>query len=266
MSAIPFNPVKIALGAVGLVLTAGTLYSILNATYLDTSDPLIAHLPHPLQSTHYFASKANPLDTVFIKKAWGWTSAAFVLLYATSPGRTRSWNRLLQYAIVTLAWLAFTGWFFGPPLMERVVVASGGQCVVVVPASGQIVDVPFEYCYTRSSLSPSTHPTLFSSLATDFTTVDPWTARPRLRKGHDVSGHVFLLTMSILFLADQITHSLRSTTLWTTSHNLAVVANVVLVGIWIFATYTTALYFHTPFEKLTGFRMFISPCELRWQC
>jgi hypothetical protein len=79
-------------------------------------------------------------------------------------------------------------------------------------------------------------------------------SRPRLRRGHDVSGHVFLLTMSILFLADQITHSLKSTTLWTAVHNLAVTANVVLIAIWVFATYTTALYFHTPFEKLTGFR------------
>jgi len=254
-----FNPVKVALGTIGFVLTIGTLYSVFNSTYLDTSDPLLAHLPHPLQSTDYFANKSNPLNTVFIKKAWGWTSGGFALLYVASPPGIRSWNRLLQYVIVTLAWLAFTGWFFGPPLIERVVVASGGQCVVAVPVSGEIINVPIEYCYTRSSLSPATHPTLFSSVATGFTTANPWSARPRLRKGHDVSGHIFLLTMSVLFLADQITHSFKST-VWKPIHNLAVTANVVLIAIWVFATYTTAIYFHTPFEKLTGFRTLLFSC------
>ena len=245
---------KAAFVTISFVLSAGTLYSVLNSTYLDTSNPLLAHLSHPRQYTDYFANKSNPLNTIFIKKAWGWTSGAFALLYATSPSGTRSWNRFLQYVVVTLAWLAFAGWFFGPPLMERVVVASGGQCVVVVPASQDVIDVPIEYCYTRSSLSPATHPDLFTSLTTDFTRTTSWSARPRLRKGHDVSGHIFLLTMSILFLADQITHSLKSAKLWTAVHNLAVTANVVLIAIWTFATYTTAVYFHTPFEKLTGFR------------
>ena len=253
MSAITSNPVKVALSTVGVVLLGGTIYSVLNSTYLDTSNPLLAHLPHPLQSSDYFANKSNPLNTIFIKKAWGWTSGAFALLYATSPARIRSSNRLLQYVAVTLAWLAFTGWFFGPPLIERVVVASGGQCVVAVPGSGEVINVPIEYCFTKSSLSPATHPTLFTSLTTDFTTTTPWSARPRLRRGHDVSGHIFLLTMSVLFLADQIALSLRSAALWTAAHNLAVTANGVLIAIWVFATYTTAIYFHTPFEKLTGF-------------
>jgi hypothetical protein len=254
MSTITLNPTKAALVTIVFVLSAGTLYSVFNSSYLDTSNPLLAHLPHPLQSTDYFANKSNPLNTVFIKKAWGWTSGAFALLYATSPSSTRSWNRLFQYVVVTLAWLAFTGWFFGPPLIERVVVASGGECMVAVPISGEVINVPIEYCYTKSSLSPATHPTLFTSLSTDFATKTAWSARPRLRKGHDVSGHVFLLTMSILFLVDQIAHSFKFTTLWTAVHNLAVTANVVLIAIWVFATYTTAVYFHTPFEKLTGFR------------
>ncbi|KAF9647313.1 hypothetical protein BDM02DRAFT_3098324 [Thelephora ganbajun] len=258
MSTTTFSPVKVALGITTFVLSVGTLYSVINSTYLDTSDPSLAHLPHPLQSTDYFANKSNPLNTVFIKKAWGWTSGAFALLFATGPARIRSWNRLLQYVVVTLAWLAFTGWFFGPPLIERVVVASGGQCLVTVPVSGEVIDVPFDHCYTRSLLSPATHPALFTSLITDFTTADPWSARPRLRRGHDMSGHIFLLTMSVLFLADQITHSLKFVALWTPVHNLAITANVVLIATWVFATCTTAVYFHTPFEKFTGFLLGIA--------
>ena len=252
MSTITPNLTKVSLCAISLALSAGTLYSLLNSTYLDTSDPLLAHLPHPLQSTHYFANKANPLNTIFIKKAWGWTSGAFALLYATSPSHAKSWSRLLQYLTVTLAWLAFTAWFFGPPLVERVVVASGGRCVVTVPVSGEVIQVPFEHCYAKTSLSPVTHPTLFTSLTTDFNTISPWSARPRLREGHDVSGHVFLLTMSILFLVDQITHSFKSA-FWTATHGLAVAANVILIVVWMLATLTTALYFHSPFEKFTGF-------------
>jgi hypothetical protein len=260
MPSITFHPVKAALGTISFVLSVGTLYSVLNSTYLDTSNPLLSHLPHPLQSTDYFANKSNLLNTVFIKKAWGWTSGAFALLYVTSPARLRSSDRLLKYVVVTLAWLAFAGWFFGPPLIERVVVASGGQCVVTVPSSGEVIDVPVEYCYTKSTLSPATHPTLFTSLTAEFTTAAPWSARPRLRRGHDVSGHIFLLATSVLFLADQITPSLRSASLWTAAHNLAVTANVVLIAIWVFATYTTAIYFHTPFEKFTGFREWLFLC------
>ena len=130
---------------------------------------------------------------------------------------------------------------------------------MVVPGSGEVINVPLQHCYTRSSLSPVTHPTLFESLTTDFSTANPWSARPRLRKGHDVSGHVFLLTMSVLFLANQITHSFKST-LWTAARNLAVTVNVFLIAIWMFATGTTALYFHTPLEKFTGFRVLIFLC------
>ena len=60
-------------------------------------------------------------------------------------------------SMIWSAWLAFTGWFFGPPLIERVVVASGGQCVLAVPGSGEVIDVPIEYCHTKSTQPSSPH-------------------------------------------------------------------------------------------------------------
>lgn len=36
-----------------------------NQTYLDSFNPLMAHLPHPLTTTHYFPSKSNPLGTLY---------------------------------------------------------------------------------------------------------------------------------------------------------------------------------------------------------
>jgi Inositol phospholipid synthesis and fat-storage-inducing TM len=251
------NPVPLALVTLSSLLALGTIYSILYSTYLDTSDPLLTHLPHRLHSTHYFANKSNILNIVFIKQAWAWTSAAFAFLFFTSSVESRSKSRLLKYVIVTAAWLGFTSWFFGPALLERAIVATGGECVVVVPQLGDVLNVPVEYCYTKSTLSPSTHPSLFSAFANTNPLSSPWSARPRLRRGHDVSGHIFLLTMSVLFLADQLKPSLDSVTSWSSLHKRAVLTSLALIATWLFATGTTAVYFHSPAEKFSGFCMSI---------
>lgn len=237
-----------------LVLFLGTVYSVKNSTFLDTSNPLLTHLPHPLHKSDYFASKSNILNVWFIKRAWGWTSFAFLFLWLTSPRRTQTLNRVFQWTLASLAWLAFTSWFFGPALIERLIALSGGECTVALPSGGAFV-VPHEYCLTKVPLSPVTHPGLFA--APWVLPEAPWSAVPRLRRGHDVSGHVFLLTMSILFLADQLTPSLRAASWPHRMHTWAVMATVGLVAIWLFALGTTSVYFHTPLEKLTGY------CEWR---
>ncbi|KAK1233150.1 hypothetical protein PQX77_003685 [Marasmius sp. AFHP31] len=241
------DPRIIAFTGITAVVLLGTLFSVVYGTYLDTSNPLLSHLPHPLGQTHFWARKSNFLNVYFIKRAWGWTSAAFILLWSTSPEPVRSLNRFLQWCLETLCWLTFTTWFFGPALIQRVVLASGGECVVVLPA-GDSLSVPVEYCFTRSTVTPMTHPDMFTA-----SVVPPeWQGKPRLQRGHDVSGHIFLLTMSVLFLADQIRASLKCGR-WTLTHKAAVALNVTLIGIWLFASGTTSLYFHSPFEKVTGF-------------
>ncbi|KXN85337.1 FIT family protein scs3 [Leucoagaricus sp. SymC.cos] len=215
------------------VIVFGTAYSVLYDTYLDTSDPSISHLPHPLSNSHYFARKSNFLNVYFIKKAWGWTSALFFLLWTTSPPENRTARRALKWAIATCVWIMFTMWFFGPSLLDRIIVASGGACVVRLP-SGELATLPTDACFAGSTVGPASHPHFFSS-AGELSTSN-WTALPRLRKGHDVSGHVFLLTMSTLFLADQL-----------------LIGNLSLIGVWILASYTTSVYFHSPWEKVTGY-------------
>ena len=232
-----------------LVLFLGTVYSVKNNTYLNTSDPFLTHLPHPLHKTDYFANKSNILNVLFIKRAWGWTSFAFLFLWLTSPRRTQTLTRVLQWILASFAWLAFASWFFGPPLIERFIILSGGECTVALP-SGATFGVPHEYCLAKVRLSPFTHPSLFASplVLPEL----PWSTVPRLRRGHDMSGHVFLLTMSILFLADQLTPSLRAAS-WSKMHTWAVAATAGLLAIWLLALGTTSVYFHTPFEKLTGY-------------
>lgn len=249
------------------VVFYGTVYSVVYNTYLDTSNPLLTHLPHPLHHSHYFASKKNFLNVYFIKKAWGWVSLSFLFLFFTSPPAIRTRQRVFQFLADTAIWLVFTGWFFGAPVLERVIANTGGECVLPLPEGG-VITVPTDLCYTRTTISSSTHPALFAA-----SLVMPeasWHAQPRLRRGHDVSGHIFLLTMSVLFLADQLRHSFQRIPpssaagrdfSWPPLHIWAVLWNSAIVAISVFCLYTTSVYFHTPFEKLTGF----CKCHsLRW--
>ncbi|KAJ6594047.1 inositol phospholipid synthesis and fat-storage-inducing TM-domain-containing protein [Mycena capillaripes] len=241
---------RFAFYCVSAIVLGGTIYSVLFNTYLDTSNPLLTHLPHPLSKSHRWANKANPLNVYFIKKAWGWTSAAFLLAWSTGPPSTRTAARLTRWFTATAIWLVFTAWFFGPALLERIVLASGGECVLSLP-SGEAISVPAEYCHAHTSVSPATHPTLFAS-SSSFVLPEGWGGMPRLRRGHDVSGHIFLLTLSILLLAQQLGPSFTLTR-WSTPHTAAVCANVALIAIWLFASGTTSVYFHSPWEKITGY-------------
>ena len=246
----------IAISLISAILLFGTLYSVVYNTYLDTSNPLLTHLSHPLSKTHYFATKSNPLNVYFIKKAWGWTTAAFFFSWFTSPPQTRIVHRIFKYLALLVVWLLFTTWFFGPAIFERVIVASGGQCVIALP-SGDPLIVPDDFCYRKITLTPETNPTLFTST---FTLPPGWGAVPRLRKGHDVSGHVFLLTLSALFLFDQLRPSFKIAQ-WSLLHRWAIITNIIIIGICLFAIGTTAVYFHSPFEKFTGFRAYNLFCS-----
>jgi hypothetical protein len=70
---------------------------------------------------------------------------------------------------------------------------------------------------------------------------------PQLRRGHDVSGHVFLLTLSVLFLVDQLRQTRAS------AHLYAIGASGALVSLWVFSLWVTSVYFHAPSEKISGF-------------
>ncbi|KAK2463167.1 hypothetical protein APHAL10511_004822 [Amanita phalloides] len=250
---------RFALAAIAAILALGVGYSTLYNTFLDTSNPLLAS--HPLSASHYFADKRNVLNVYFIKQGWAWTTAIFFLNWFSSPPSVRTRQRVFQYLLATSAWLLFTAWFFGPSLFERLMVASGGQCILNLP-SGELVAVPHSLCYSKSTVAPFTHPELFASPSFTSLSLDQsafptgWIGTPRLRRGHDVSGHIFLLTLSILLLVDQLKPSFyirRQQGQWPASHYAAVIATVALIAVWFFGVYTTSVYFHLPMEKATGF-------------
>jgi hypothetical protein len=221
----------------------GTYYSLQNSTYLDTSDPFLTSQPHHLADTHTFASKRSLLNVVFLKWSWAWTTLAFLFLLTSSPvKRTR---RLLQWAFASGAWFILTSWFFGPSLLARLIAASGGECGLHI--GGAFVPISQIYCSTRIPVSRSTHPELFPVVFEGIEALSSDPLIPRLRRGHDVSGHVFLLTLSVLFLADQ----LRQTR--TSAHRYAIAASGALVSLWVFSLWVTSVYFHAPSEKISGF-------------
>jgi len=240
-------------------LAAGIAYSVYYDTYYDTSNPLSAYLPHPSHDYSYFARKTNIFNRVFVKQAWGWTSLAFFLIYATSPLHKRSLARVGTWVATTWLWAAFTLWFFGPSLFDRLLHYSGADCVVAIPPTLEndapyLLSVPLEYCQTRSTVGIDTHPTLFPS--TLVLPPETWKGRPKLYRGHDVSGHYFLLTLCIFFLVDQmaISHQPRPASM-SEIHIIALNAGFALLVIWWWMSLMTAVYFHTPIEKVTGFVM-----------
>lgn len=282
------------------LVTAGTIYSIIYDTALNTSDPR-THLTRRQDQTSYFAQKYNVLNVYFVKKAWAWTSVAFFSVFLTSPPSIlRPTRRIARWVATTLVWAAFVAWFFGPSLFDRLNTLSGAQCLVRLPEGsvghaninpihpideeGLWILVSPEYCYGRTFLTPSSHPAFFNenpdivkalagtaALAGN-SVLESLKLRPKLFRGHDVSGHLFLLSMSILFLVDQLTPSLKflsraqsKNTGSNTStqddtpapslalHKYTVGFAVSLIALWTFMSLTTSVYFHTPWEKLTGF-------------
>ncbi len=232
-----------ALIVTAVAVAHGTYYSLQKSTYLDTSDPFLTSQPHPLAATHTLASKRSLLNVVFLKWSWAWTTAAFIPLLLTSPvKRTR---RLLQWAFGTVAWFIFTSWFFGPSLFTRWTAAFGGECGLHIGKA--FVPIPQIYCLTSIPVARSTHPELFPVVfeGTDVQSNDPLI--PRLRRGHDVSGHVFLLTLCVLFLTDQLRQTRTSAPLY------AIGASGALLSLWIFSLWVTSVFFHAPLEKISGF-------------
>ena len=245
MTSLDLRVAAFALAA--LAVGHGTYFSLQHSTYLDTSNPFLTSQAHPLASTHIFASKRSFLNLIFLKWSWAWSTSAFIILLVSARHRVR---RLLQWVLATLAWsaCAVSFWFGGPSIFARLATASGAECGLHIgPAS--FVPIPASFCTAGVPVTRAVNPELFPLV---FVVVDEMMELerkfvPRLRNGHDVSGHVFLLTLGTLFLADQI----RQTR--ATAHVYARVAVGALIMLWVFSLWITSVYFHSPAEKISGF-------------
>ena len=191
------------------ILLLGSAFAVISPTasgarYIDHAKAMAPGLASDLSTPtgppppiNYFASKRNFLNVYFVKILWFWTTIAFGLILSTThlpllQQQSKSSNRrkpatgvvilqsITRYVLITSAWYLTTQWFFGPALIDRSFTLTGGSC-----------DLPL-HVETRLS-SPEKVVATVSSVACK-RSGGSWAG------GHDISGHVFLLVISISFL------------------------------------------------------------------
>lgn len=176
----------------------------------------------------YFSQKRNIFNVFFVKYGWLWTTLIYAY-HAARLRRTRPLQAVLRWALATAWWVLVTQWCFGPPLMDRMFLLTGGLCEVV-----NVVD--------KSKL---TAPELLGTSAACKLAKGHW------KGGHDLSGHVFMLTHASLFLLSEIMPTLQMGNAKQCTHS-ATWAVGALLSLWWWMLVMTGVYFHTWREKITG--------------
>ena len=189
-------------------------------------------LGHP---DSYFAHATNLLNLVFVKNGWLWTSLAFGWhVSRLRPGLRR--GAALRWVLATVVWILVTQWAFGPALTDRTMTLTGGVCEIASQVAEGSVDAQDAESKTQA--------------AAILTNAACRKLHGKFRGGHDLSGHVFLLTHASLFLVyEALPMALAGSDAlytWPTRAMACVVAS------WWWMLLMTAAYFHTPKEKFTG--------------
>lgn len=282
----PASLPAVALLVYPATLLVGSLFSLISPTAYPPKDssaqptsPLAPSLASDLHLSenpvNYFARKNNIFNIYFVKIGWLWTTAAFVSLLLFSPLYSssrppsssqqeirlrRTLQAVLRYTLVTIAWYLSTQWFFGPAIIDRGFVATGGKCDRALEAVGKM----------GSGGDPTDLETLFTA-ATCKAAGGAW------RGGHDISGHVLMLVLATgllafeavgasppAFLSHFVTDAGRErkasdadkasppessetgglARIWT----LRLVWGVIGLGWWML--FMTAIWFHTWLEKV----------------
>ncbi|KAL4922654.1 inositol phospholipid synthesis and fat-storage-inducing TM-domain-containing protein [Aspergillus aurantiobrunneus] len=253
-----FTPPATALLVYPATLVLGSLFSVLSPTAHQPPTPAEAQA----KPINYFARKDNIFNLYFVKIGWIWFTIAFALLviaHPPSPSRgKRQAQALARYALATAVWYATTQWFFGPAIIDRSFVVTGGKCEAVLAelherrdekgVLGAGADEPFGIYLTAAACKA---------------------AGGAWRGGHDVSGHVFMLVLLTAVLGfealgvmaqgeavnveengkkaeESDSGSESAVRTWT----LRFVGGVFGLGWWMLLM--TAIWFHTWLEKANG--------------
>lgn len=191
----PFLPTPlecISLAVFPAVLIFGTLFSIISPqTRGSPYDPILqAHYQDAKLSPSYFAQKSNIFNVVFVKRGWGWVTLAFMTFLFSHPSTgtpgfvltPRRLKALLRWTAVTAYWFLVTQWCFGPAIVDRGFRWTGGRCEIA----------------EREVAMGDT------SLGEMITAVACKASGGKWKGGHDISGHVFLLTLGVAFLTQEV--------------------------------------------------------------
>ncbi|KAG7420382.1 inositol phospholipid synthesis and fat-storage-inducing TM-domain-containing protein [Fusarium sp. MPI-SDFR-AT-0072] len=264
----PFLPTPLERAGLVLfpaLLIFGTIFSILSPqTRAAPYDPIAqSHLQDPSVSPSYFARKSNIFNVLFVKRGWAWITVAFFVFIFSHPSTTDTGRRVrasLRWVAVTTTWFLVTQWCFGPALIDRGFRWTGGRC--------ELARMEVEFGS--------------DTVGDKVTAVACKAAGGKWKGGHDISGHVFLLTLGTAFLMQEVgwavlrwsgkrneercvvmtDGALKSanvesdTSLGEGSERPALGLGgkfaVGVMGLSAWMLLMTAIYFHTWFEKFTG--------------
>ncbi|PYI07188.1 hypothetical protein BO78DRAFT_367026 [Aspergillus sclerotiicarbonarius CBS 121057] len=277
-----FHPPTTTLLIYPATILLGCIFSILSPTAnppssssMTTTPPLAPSIATDLNTPtpptlpiNYFARKDNIFNLYFVKIGWFWTTLAVLLILVSQPAYTRApvhrVRRTLQagvrWVVATSVWYMITQWFFGPPIMDRGFVATGGGCQRIIPLveGGKGGDGIGEGGV---------------DMKTVVTAVACKSVGGAWRGGHDVSGHVFLLVVMVSVVVFEVVGAGRGwggedgevkkdegekseevegegevdgVRVWSGRFAWAVAG----LGWWMLLM--TAIWFHTWFEKVTG--------------
>jgi hypothetical protein len=157
-------------------------------------------------------TERNFLNQLFVKKGWGWTSLAFLLIQLAKPARPIETyaKPVLRWVLATSYWVLFTTWFFGPSFSDRVLLWTGAKCVpsaflvdhTLTSQGAEALALAPELCMTGGS-NLWAAATSKQILGEGLDGLRPQ-GRPFFHSGHDVSGHTFILVHASLFLIAEL--------------------------------------------------------------
>ena len=281
--ASPFLPTKLETALLLIypaTLVLGSIFSVL-APHVSQSrgdyNPAYQSYYPPSSAPSYFAQKRNVFNVFFVKRGWFWTTVAFFAFIFTHPSHgaplrpyltRRRIHAIARWALATTTWIFVTQWFFGPAIIDRSFRWTGGAC--------ELLEDPD----VRAEMSKTTE---------YFTAKACKAGGGRWTGGHDISGHVFLLILGSALLWMEVlptilkasglheerrvrvgsgkvvkTRSIVDGTVKDTMDvpisqqeeqytKLTVKVIVGIVALMWWMLLMTAAFFHTWFEKFTGF-------------
>ncbi|KAN0114989.1 Inositol phospholipid synthesis and fat-storage-inducing TM domain containing protein [Hyaloscypha variabilis] len=267
----PFMPTyleTILLSLYPATLILGSLFALLDPVSRAAPYNTATQSHYANTAPSYFAKKNNVFNIFFVKQGWAWVTFSYLFFLFTHPSTgpvgslsvtPKRIRGLLRYGIVTLWWIFVTQWFFGPAIIDRGFLLTGGQCDLVELADQGKVDVD----NTRQFV----------------TGVACKAVGGKWKGGHDISGHVFLLVLGSMFIFEEVLHVVSNSTrvkeertifmsdgavksaeveaeraASESSGQWTLGAKIVLgvAALSLYMLLMTAAYFHTWFEKLTG--------------
>lgn len=210
---------------------------------------------------NYYTSRGNLINRYFVKLGWFWTISVYFNILFNKVKRGFMNKRLilisfLRVGIITAGWFIFTQWFFGLPIMDRVFIFTGGSCTNI--SENRVPTHLKSLIYQSVSNSKMFASEMISSASCRL-------IRGSWDGGHDPSGHIFLLTISINLLVwetvvlwsnefESLYHMINQDFQGLSSFILQpFIITIIFVLVEMMMFMMTVIKYHTLIEQVGGF-------------